>query len=69
MRILLKPDLATYNMTSRNGDIDIAECLGQTVEVKLNGRDVATKSFSTYVDLYLKPTAFHFVNIPRFLFI
>ncbi|TQD87533.1 hypothetical protein C1H46_026950 [Malus baccata] len=74
VRILLKPDLATYNMTSLNGDIvglikkrviDIAGCLGETVEVKLNGRDVGTISFSTYIDLYFKPTAFHFVNIPR----
>ncbi|KAM1226090.1 hypothetical protein ACFX2J_005473 [Malus domestica] len=45
--------------------IDIVGYLGENVEVNLNGRDVNTKSFSTYVDLYLKPRAFHFVNIPR----
>ncbi|RXH83841.1 hypothetical protein DVH24_028857 [Malus domestica] len=54
-------------MTSLNDDIvdlikkrmiDIVGYLGVW-------RDVDTKSFSTYVDLYLKPRAFHFVNIPR----
>ncbi|KAG7532729.1 Ribosomal protein S5 domain 2-type fold [Arabidopsis thaliana x Arabidopsis arenosa] len=61
-KVTFKPDLKKFNMTELENDVvalmskrvfDIAGCLGQTVKVDLNGKQVPIKSFSDYVDLYL----------------
>ncbi|KAI3471678.1 hypothetical protein Pfo_028328 [Paulownia fortunei] len=62
-RISFKPDLAKFQMDRLEADvvalmkkwvIDLAGCLGESVEVVLNGKKVPVKSFSDYVNLYLE---------------
>lgn len=62
-KVTFKPDLAKFNMTHLEDDVvalmkkrvvDLAGTLGKTVKVELNGTRVPVKTFSDYVDLYLK---------------
>ncbi|KAL6530462.1 DNA topoisomerase 2 [Orobanche minor] len=62
-RVSFKPDLAKFQMNHLEADvvalmkkrvIDVAGCLGETVNVALNGKQVPVKSFGDYVDLYLE---------------
>ncbi|KAK6149154.1 hypothetical protein DH2020_016679 [Rehmannia glutinosa] len=62
-RISFKPDLAKFQMGHLEADvvalmkkrvIDVAGCLGETLKVVLNGKEVPIRSFSDYVDLYLE---------------
>lgn len=62
-KVSFKPDLAKFNMTHLEDDVvalmkkrvvDIAGCLGRSVKVELNGEQVPVKSFTDYIDLYLK---------------
>ena len=62
-KVSFKPDLAKFNMTHLEDDVvalmkkrvvDIAGCLGRSVKVELNGERVPIKSFTDYIDLYLK---------------
>ncbi|KAL6523252.1 DNA topoisomerase 2 [Orobanche gracilis] len=62
-RVSFKPDLAKFQMNHLEADvvalmkkrvIDVAGCLGETVNVALNGKEVPVKSFGDYVDLYLE---------------
>ncbi|KAK6124842.1 hypothetical protein DH2020_041418 [Rehmannia glutinosa] len=62
-RISFKPDLAKFQMDHLEADvvalmkkrvIDVAGCLGETLKVVLNGKEVPIRSFSDYVDLYLE---------------
>ncbi|CAH8366429.1 unnamed protein product [Eruca vesicaria subsp. sativa] len=61
-KVSFKPDLGKFKMTHLEDDVvalmtkrvfDIAGCLGKTVKVKLNGKQIPIKSFGDYVDLYL----------------
>eukprot|EP00899_Mesostigma_viride_P024673 jgi/Mesvir1/5390/Mv15465-RA.1 len=63
--ISFKPDLAKFGMTSLEADtvalmqkrvMDAAGCLGKGVKVFLDGQQVPIKSFSEYVELFLKST-------------
>ncbi|EPS73185.1 hypothetical protein M569_01571, partial [Genlisea aurea] len=62
-KIIFKPDLAKFSMSCLEDDvvslmkkrvIDIAGCLGKTVNVELNGELFNFKTFSSYCELYLK---------------
>lgn len=62
-KVTFKPDLAKFNMTHLEDDVvalmrkrvvDMAGTLGKTVKVELDGQRVPIKSFSDYVDLYIK---------------
>ncbi|KAG2653254.1 hypothetical protein PVAP13_1NG440800 [Panicum virgatum] len=62
-RVTFKPDLAKFNMTHLEDDVvalmrkrvvDMAGTLGNTVKVQLDGQKLSVKSFSDYVDLYMK---------------
>ena len=62
-RVTFKPDLAKFNMTHLEDDVvalmrkrvvDMAGTLGNTVKVQLDGQKLSVKSFSAYVDLYMK---------------
>lgn len=62
-KVSFKPDLAKFNMTHLEDDVvalmkkrvvDIAGCIGRSVKVELNGERVPVKSFTDYIDLYLK---------------
>ncbi|KAG7578464.1 C-terminal associated domain of TOPRIM [Arabidopsis thaliana x Arabidopsis arenosa] len=61
-KVTFKPDLKKFNMTELEDDVvalmskrvfDIAGCLGKSVKVELNGKQIPVKSFTDYVDLYL----------------
>ena len=60
--ITFKPDLARFGMTHLDDDIvslmtkrvyDLAGVTPLSIRVKLNGKLIEIKNFSTYVDLYL----------------
>ncbi|PIA48452.1 hypothetical protein AQUCO_01400799v1 [Aquilegia coerulea] len=62
-KVTFKPDLEKFKMTELEDDvvalmkkrvIDIAGCLGKTVKVFLNGKQVPVKDFRDYCNLYLK---------------
>ncbi|GAV86071.1 DNA_gyraseB domain-containing protein/DNA_topoisoIV domain-containing protein/Toprim domain-containing protein/HATPase_c domain-containing protein [Cephalotus follicularis] len=62
-KVTFKPDLEKFNMSHLEDDVvalmrkrvfDMAGCLGKTVKVELNGTRVPVKSFTEYVDLYLR---------------
>ncbi|GER25873.1 DNA topoisomerase 2 [Striga asiatica] len=62
-RISFKPDLAKFQMDHLEADVvalmkrrvvDVAGCIGETVNVVLNGEQVPVCSFADYVDLYLE---------------
>jgi len=62
-RVTFKPDLAKFNMAHLEEDVvalmrkrvvDMAGTLGKTVKVELDGQRVPIKSFSDYVNLYMK---------------
>ncbi|KAG2660852.1 hypothetical protein PVAP13_1KG463700 [Panicum virgatum] len=62
-RVTFKPDLTKFNMTHLEDDVvalmrkrvvDMAGTLGNTVKVELDGQKLSVKSFSDYVDLYMK---------------
>ncbi|EFH59729.1 hypothetical protein ARALYDRAFT_898932 [Arabidopsis lyrata subsp. lyrata] len=62
-KVTFKPDLNKFSMTELEDDVvalmskrvfDIAGCLGKSVKVELNGKQIPVKSFTDYVDLYLK---------------
>ncbi|CAN6253652.1 unnamed protein product [Urochloa humidicola] len=62
-KVTFKPDLAKFNMTHLEDDVvalmrkrvvDMAGTLGKTVTVEMDGQKVPVKSFSEYVNLYLK---------------
>ncbi|XP_006296839.2 DNA topoisomerase 2, partial [Capsella rubella] len=62
-KVTFKPDLTKFSMTELESDVvalmskrvfDIAGCLGKSVKVELNGKRIPVKSFSDYVDLYLR---------------
>lgn len=64
-RITFKPDLAKFNMTHLEDDVvalmrkrvvDMAGTLGKTVKVEMDGQRLPVKSFSDYVNLYIKST-------------
>lgn len=61
--ITFYPDLRRFKMTHLDEDIvalmtkrvfDMAGCTPGNVKVKLNGKSIDIKNFSTYVDLYLQ---------------
>ncbi|XP_042412378.1 DNA topoisomerase 2-like isoform X1 [Zingiber officinale] len=62
-KVTFRPDLAKFNMAHLEEDVvalmkkrvvDVAGTLGKSVKVELNGQRVPVKSFSDYVNLYLK---------------
>ncbi|CAA0812751.1 DNA topoisomerase 2 [Striga hermonthica] len=62
-RVSFKPDLAKFQMDHLEADVlalmkrrvvDVAGCIGETVNVVLNGEQVPVSSFADYVDLYLE---------------
>ncbi|XP_074575291.1 DNA topoisomerase 2-like [Curcuma longa] len=62
-KITFRPDLAKFKMTHLEEDVvalmkkrvvDVAGSLGKSVKVELNGQRVPVKTFSDYVNLYLK---------------
>ncbi|KAK1370431.1 DNA topoisomerase 2 [Heracleum sosnowskyi] len=62
-KVSFKPDLEKFNMAHLEDDVvalmkkrvvDIAGCLGKSVKVELNGQRVPVKSFTDYINLYLK---------------
>ncbi|KAJ4785264.1 DNA topoisomerase 2 [Rhynchospora pubera] len=62
-RVTFKPDLAKFKMDHLEEDVvalmkkrvvDLAGTLGKSVKVELNGQRVPVKSFSDYINLYLR---------------
>lgn len=62
-KVTFRPDLAKFKMTHLEEDVvalmkkrvvDVAGSLGKSVKVELNGQRVPVKTFSDYVNLYLK---------------
>ena len=61
--VSFKPDLAKFRLSYLDDDhvalmskrvLDVAGVLGKSVKVELNGTRLPLKSFSDYVDLYLR---------------